>query len=1782
MANWAGNYTLPFTQGQFYNWWKTNYATVGKGITVSPNGDWISVENYTGGCHPENILSDTTFYLKDSDTYFGQYVQLYKLKYSNSMFSGKGHFRFFQTMDGCIASNSDNYKIKDNNNRSVVAKFRWLWNEDGHACVTAIKLKYPGDGQYYYYIIGREYAQCAHTYTEDSIVAPSPSAFEPYQPIQFNNTPSITVSRTLHLFSSSYYGADDPVQKSANFVLTDSFYPRPGTLRLYAQVKFPAISNLDAETTYTVRTDVTISDWAHKDYSIETTGSSYSLYTGKQVGNDFLSAYKIKCRKWNSYGEEISYPKQALELSKMSKTVISESDANFTFNYDISDITETSVTSISSPVFSSIHRLKSGSGKFANISRKTSYELNEQVSALNFASAGSLTYDDDTTISLANVSFISSSTTSSLGTLPHTVTIDTPSIFTVTYQMNLQYFGQLEFTDTCNTAQSAQVKTVVLEDYKSSFTPNQVIEYGSNAKLKVYNFNDELVKTITSANIGSYATNVDEKYGQYASNYLQDGAIRLTFMAYGIQVEQNVYVTYDEETLLLDISNVTTRYIFDPEDTNFDFDYTGLVVSAKRHTNNSGGVTVTTRQLQLNDLTITHDTLDTSNGREYGISISYTNEYGQTLTGTFTIYAEPLAPQSVAITYSGDMPNSLKYYDNNQELFKLPSGVQMEIIFNDPTRNVVVNDLTDFDYYRDAEHTNPLSPGVSVITRSGGGNIYVRSKTYNVYGFYAISWLRDDISQVNLGSQITIYLGNKLNKERIKQQVELRCTHLSGVVSVINTPSDWNFSYTSVVLSPLSKSECTVVIPNEGTFEIENYAQNVVWENPYAVMTADDTNFQTEYNNTVDVIDPSGLTAKIKYYEDNEHTILCDYEQNATYSSTSSQSYDKFNVTGLGDLNNYGFGTQKLNITMSGTSLAVETIRLNTKKRFTRGAGDATDATVDVTIHVIEILDITGIKLLNAKTTYNVGETFLNENDDTQIMIYYNDANHQPRTYTCYLRSGLTALNIYPLKGTKFENVTSSLMVTVTSANNYNVSVQYSISVKANYVYGDTKSHNLVALAIDDYECPDGITRSKYFLVERSVVVNAYEIETTRIDEVTGERVIADGFDITDLNVLGYLEDIGEEGLNARVILFKDYISPIEGSNNITVKFPCYVEGNADLINKCHFGIMFGNNNSKNRLFLSGNKEFKNKDWHSSEIDSSYTDDTSLITENYGYFEDLSECIYGETDNAVVAYDIVSNDKLLVLKDYSDKETTVYFRQPQLVTAINGSGTAVTGINDETLYQEEFSLSKGNNSVAGISPKAIVNFNGDTLFISNDKQVVGLDLTGIVGDNQRYANSRSYYIDEELKHHDFSNAFLWTNNKYLFVVLEDKIFVTHYETKHDNQYEWFLLDVKNVSCVFEKDEVIYLGRTDGTLHKFSQIYKDAKKVFAGYGITRLSVNEETELITASEYLSVLDEEKKYFFKPVPFTDLSADDDPYIYYSIGTIMNDETSDCDFYVNNADTRNVIELVCRRNGEIDDELRSLLLKRISENDAVYFNKINSRENVIACQSNSIFEQVYGKKCFLREYSDIEDFDRHLYQVIDENGEVLPVKQLYRARLCARVTREMEMTDIDVENGTFKLMSEGEPLDIVQYSSQALITAFRGEIIEYSNVEAFYITKPYTMGSVEYFKTVWSFTLTNDTNIPSEVDLCCVNNKIPYEKMKTLAYITISKESMGFDMSRFNFAEMDFDKNVVSRTYTHKRILSNVKFLCFGFKNYSDSNSVLSSLSVTYTVPYPSYSGD
>lgn len=233
--------------------------------------------------------------------------------------------------------------------------------------------------------------------------------------------------------------------------------------------------------------------------------------------------------------------------------------------------------------------------------------------AKDLSTVGSLTYDDNTTISLANYAIINSSMVCSAGALPYTITGETPYLFTITYNWNIAGLGSLQKIFSCQTGSSTQVDHVTLNDETHIFTPNDIIAFGSSAYLNVYNGEGTIIRTVPSSSFNNVLSPIDERYGKFAKNYQQDGGLTLTSYYSQLQILHKVGFTYYDELLTLNTASVTKSYIMD-EETFEDFDYTGLVVTIKKHTstyeNGEITTTLTTQTLTSSQYTITHDPLD--------------------------------------------------------------------------------------------------------------------------------------------------------------------------------------------------------------------------------------------------------------------------------------------------------------------------------------------------------------------------------------------------------------------------------------------------------------------------------------------------------------------------------------------------------------------------------------------------------------------------------------------------------------------------------------------------------------------------------------------------------------------------------------------------------------------------------------------------------------------------------------------------------------------------------------------------------------------------------------------------------------------------------------------------------------------------------------------------------------------------------------------------------------------------------------------------------------------
>lgn len=1298
---------------------------------------------------------------------------------------------------------------------------------------------------------------------------------------------------------------------------------------------------------------------------------------------------------------------------------------------------------------------------------------------------------------------------------------------------------------------------------------------GSNVKLQLLK-DSEIIETISTSDLNNYV-DLPSGYGSVINdssneNLLVPGTQSVTMPIYPYGKSYAAMFEYTWEYLVYYITNITYLYTSSfPNPYYFSESLTSLSFNKSWVENVTANWSDgTTSSISSSDYSVENELIEQPRlVIEYKFHIAYTSSLGQATDTIVKVNAEAIFPTAMVVTKLDTSEYS--YYDNGSSKFKKPTNIKL-VIQNTDISKYEITDLSNVKYsleengsFIDEDYTMP-----SKITQIW---LYLREKETDLWCSYGITPKEDTIKSCTLTNAPKFVLSNTYNV--LKEAMVLKATYESGIekeyskdkgnLSEVTLYNEYESQYSGSSRCMEELSLIKLKIGNSSYFSIN--ASKITFSKP--TIDIDNTemvynDFPLNYNNNAnDYINATNVTMNIHYADSDyvqEEVIFVNLypTENSEFYITLDKSYSDY--------------TSYTALVFDGSEpIALTTIK-NVKNNVHLSAlfkdYYGQEAEKKFAIAIYQITNITGIQVLQAKTSYYVGDKFLIEDDipeseQTKVRLFFTGVDGEPDTTDIYLKDDFPAINVSPLKGTELRSLTDSRQVTISSASNGGVSYSYTISVIQ-------KSKSSITTVIHNCVLAYDTISNKYVVVEE-FIDNA---PTTYISE-DGERIL----DIKPSqrnNILGYIENLNDEDNNARLILYNDYLPP-DAESNIEITYPCYVKGNADYINKCKFGILFGNNNANNNLFVSGNEDYINCDWHSGEISNEYDDNGDKINGNFGYFEDTeSYCYYGETDNAVIGYSLVSNNKLLVLKNKSDKETTIYFRQPTQVSVTDETGSIATDTNGSTLYKLAFSKVSGNNSVAGISHSAITSLNGDCLFISSDNNVVGLDLTGIETDNQRYANTRSYYIDNKLKDLDLSNAWLWTNNKYLFLVIESAIFVTHYETKSNSQYEWFLINIPNVTSLIEIGNDIYAGRSDGSLVKINKEYYDLDKIFVpekgvglyGYDLDSTSaINEDNKAIISLAYLKQMEDDKEYTFKVNP---TNTKDNGFMYYQFAT-CDLENNKGDFFV---DSDGYLKL----KAQSEEGLK--IIDYINNGKPIYINHLETLTSISCEDLTSDIRKYYKQYSLVLETENIDfnsPYDRY-YLVDYKTKEKITynIKNL-RCAFCMRLDQEYKIVNLNRKEQSFQLQEEDTLLNLVKYDNQIHPLSFKAQIISKEIVTSYYITKPYDMGALGYFKTIWNWSLTNDTDYTSDLDIAVVHNAIAYFDEKTQNSLVATSKAVNFNNLSFN--AITFKNSILPQTYTNSRIMSQLQYVCFGFRSTKPQNSVLCQMQITYTIAYPSY---
>ena len=644
----------------------------------------------------------------------------------------------------------------------------------------------------------------------------------------------------------------------------------------------------------------------------------------------------------------------------------------------------------------------------------------------------------------------------------------------------------------------------------------------------------------------------------------------------------------------------------------------------------------------------------------------------------------------------------------------------------------------------------------------------------------------------------------------------------------------------------------------------------------------------------------------------------------------------------------------------------------------------------------------------------------------------------------------------------------------------------------------------------------------------------------------------------------------------ATVVLFDDYLPPNDGESNVSVTFPRYAEGAADKINKCTFGALFGNRNSRNRLFVAGNPDLPNIDWHSEAVNAYQLDENQAEMANYmlTYFPDTSYQQYGLSSNAIVGYSILSTGDLFVIKGPSKQEPTFYARSAGTSQAITGAGSTQQGIDGSTLRMETYTISTGNVDEGGVSPSSVATFNNESLFLTENGIKAVSPSTSI---SAIKLNPRSTRVDRAIKKESLAQCFAATTGDALYLFTGSKAYAAYKGcVGNDGEYEWFVLEGVPANCAATIGSALWFGTTDGRLCAFDDSepkgkrYQDDSRTYVGVGgVLPISADDSSDRIIVSRtYADRIREGDRI---DVLFSDYGG----AIYARLGEFATQSRID-NLGLDTSNLEGVIDpeagvFRISADGDLHEiEPGTFVTHEEYVKDAFHDGRVVYIDEFVSPVMGA--DNATGRP-YVIETMDPEtgeDYGDGCFKLVRDDGTYADLGSLEACRISFRPEFGI-VSDLE-DDGTslsFSVIAEHDhAIDVIRYANQPM-DGFSAVITHAENVACSYATKPFDLGSVGFKKNVLSWTLVNDSDYRSEMDLGYrADNKRPVQPIKGF-----ETGSGAFDATDFSFRKASTLADALPHVYTRWKTLPNVDFLSFVAGNSSASNCVLTNITIIYT---------
>lgn len=326
------------------------------------------------------------------------------------------------------------------------------------------------------------------------------------------------------------------------------------------------------------------------------------------------------------------------------------------------------------------------------------------------------------------------------------------------------------------------------------------------------------------------------------------------------------------------------------------------------------------------------------------------------------------------------------------------------------------------------------------------------------------------------------------------------------------------------------------------------------------------------------------------------------------------------------------------------------------------------------------------------------------------------------------------------------------------------------------------------------YESVNLLQDSRINLFTSTETDKTYQLDAINIDEVEIVEVLNENAEwITKVKNDDYTVDLVKGQVNFLLAIGN---SPVDGRDNVRIRFKKISTENKSQINKCTMMCAYGYAGNNNRAFMTGNKDYPNI------VNYSYIDDVTYIP-----VENVIKT--GLETVPITGLAKLNNSKLAVLKDVSDTDSTIFYI---------GYGTYN---NNEAFPVEE--STKGEGNISQYAHDVLIN---EPLILTNNG-VFSLN-TATLSD-ERYVYHKSYYIDAKLKKEkNLSKAVGICNDGKYYLAIDNHVYVadSRFKTTTNNsrfsnyQYEWFYWTNLPVRVWFVWNNELYFGDIHGNICKF--------------------------------------------------------------------------------------------------------------------------------------------------------------------------------------------------------------------------------------------------------------------------------------------------------------------------------------------------------------------------